>query len=151
MEPSAIVSSFTNTLHAQGLWAALAFLNGTTDYRFTGMFHFNGIMLENVALFDRENPGVRKAPDVEASLSYCSMMRASGQPLRFAESTKDPRVAAHPAREAVQAYCGVPLMDPNGNVLGSLCHYSEEPCLMYDEDLEVLLQLPAALAGVRWT
>jgi hypothetical protein len=38
------------------------------------------------------------------------------------------------------------LIDADGRVFGSLCHFSEVPTLVYDEDLELLLQVPRALA-----
>ena len=151
MESKAIGDAFAETLRTRGLWDAVAFLNATTEYRFTGIYRFVGGTLRNVVLVDRENPGIRAAPDVDASLSYCSLMRESGQPVQLEDATDDPRTLDHPSRDTVQAYCGIPLIDDQGQVIGSLCHFAEVPTLVFDEDLEVLLLLPRILdaAGFR--
>ena len=151
MESKAIGDGFAETLRTRGLWEAVAFLNATTEYRYTGIYRFVGGTLRNVVLVDRDNPAVREAPDVEATLSYCSLMRESGIPLQLEDAREDARTLDHPSREAVRAYCGIPLIDGQGNVLGSLCHFAEVPTLVFDEDLEVLLLLPRILdaAGFR--
>jgi hypothetical protein len=47
------IGLFTDLLHQQGVHAALEHLNHRTPHRYTGLFRFDGEMLRNEALFDR--------------------------------------------------------------------------------------------------
>lgn len=143
------VAKLAQALANGGLWSGLRYVNSTTDYRFTGLYRFAGRTLRNVALFDRETPATSGAPDVDTALSYCSLMRISGEPMAIADAPRDDRVEGHPSRTAVQAYCGIPLIDENGEVTGSLCHFSLQPTLLYDEDLEFLLRIPQVLKSAE--
>lgn len=145
------VASLARALANGGLWSGLRYINSTTDYRFTGLYRFDRQTLRTIALFDRATPEVHSAPDVDASLSYCSLMRESGEPLRIADAPNDARAVGHPSRDVVQAYCGIPLIDEDGTVIGSLCHFALEPTLLYDEDLELLLRVPATLRDASVT
>ena len=62
-----------------------------------------------------------------------------------ANALTDTRLDRHPAREAVLAYCGVPVMDSSGNLLGTLCHYDVVPRDPSQLDMALLLQVAVAL------
>ena len=50
------------------------------------------------------------------------------------------------ARDAVPAYCGVPILTPEGELIGTLCHYDLVPRDPQQLDLELLLQVAVALS-----
>jgi len=63
-----------------------------------------------------------------------------------AHALLDPGTAGHPARETVPAYCGVPVMDAFGEILGTLCHYDLVPRDPEQVNIELIIQVASALA-----
>ena len=59
-----IAKTFEENLQRHGLFHALAFLNGTTPYRFTGVYRFEGGVVKSVLLYDRKNPELRIGENV---------------------------------------------------------------------------------------
>jgi GAF domain-containing protein len=138
--------AFRRILVAQGPRPALAFLVERSDYRFIGIWRFQGGRANAAVHYDRENPAQLTATEVADTATYCCYVRDSRGVFTTANSLLDPRVQDHPAREAVLAYCGVPIMDAEGTLLGTLCHYdlqARDPARL---DLELLLQASAELA-----
>ena len=112
---------------ADGLHAVLRFLNARTAHRYTGLYRFDGSTLRNVALFDREEPSVRRGSDAPMRETYCSIVGATEGTFALADARQDARVAAHPARDAVVSYCGALVRDGDGTPLGTLCSFDVEP------------------------
>ena len=137
---------FSRTLAASGLRPALAYLVGLTDYRFIAIFRFEDGRANAAVFYDRENPEVLAAQEVPASATYCCYARDSRGVFKTANSLADPRLAEHAAREVVQAYCGIPVMTPEGEILGTLCHYDLVPRDPEQVDLPLLLQVASSLA-----
>jgi GAF domain-containing protein len=50
----------------------------------------------------------------------------------------DKRVEEHPKRSSLQCYYGIPLFDPNGKMLGTVCHFDSTPLHVTEEVAEVL-------------
>ena len=100
---------------------ALRELNATTGYRFTATG------AANLAIFDRESDAPEALLVVPEGASYCGIVRESKNAFLVTRSLEDGRIVKHPAREAVQSYCGVPLVGEDGEVFGSLCHFDFEP------------------------
>ncbi|MEO7711762.1 MAG: GAF domain-containing protein [Gemmatimonadaceae bacterium] len=139
---------FEQRLTKDGILGALAFLNDRTRFRFTGLYRLVSPALHNVSLFDRENPTLNVSGAVCAlEDSYCSIMCASGDPLAIADSRADARVAKHPSRDAIQSYAGVPVQQPGGRVVGSLCHFDGRPRLLPASELAVLTSVAPLLAA----
>lgn len=121
---SELVEGFAETLNVSGLHAALRLLNGRTSLRFTGVYRFDPPLLRNVALFDRENPGLLVGADAPLRETYCLIAGETRGPFFTADATADERLREHPARETVIAYCGVPLHVGGGTEpFGTLCHF----------------------------
>jgi CheY-like chemotaxis protein len=110
-----------------GIHAALAFLNKGTSYRFTGVYCFEGKTLRNVSLFDRANPSALVGDDAPMHETYCSLVMRERTPFVSADTTVDARLASHPARLSVKAYCGVLLRNADSTPFGSLCHFDVVP------------------------
>ena len=148
--PQDIPATFRATLLTRlgegGLIAALALLNQRTRFRFTGLYRVAPPQLHNVSLFDRENPSLNVSGAVCGLVeTYCSIVHESGQPLRIGDATVDARVRAHPARESIQSYAGVPIRRPGGQVLGTLCHFDGRPRIMPSGELAVMQEVASLL------
>lgn len=124
---------------------ALRYMNGLTAYRFTGVYRFGKDQVSNRVFYDRENPDVQSMRDVPIEATYCSFMRHSRGPFLLADSLRDERLARHGAREAVRSYCGVPLVDEQGWMHGSLCHFDFEPHPLCETDLMLLQEIAPLL------
>ena len=146
MSTQVAFSEFESTLRASGLREALAGLLRRTDYRFIGIFRFADGKANAAVHYDRENPQVLRAQEVPDTATYCCYVRDSRGVFMTAHAMEDRRTEGHPAREAVPAYCGVPLMDPEGAILGTLCHYDVVPRDPEQIDLPLVIEVASLLA-----
>lgn len=133
-------------LASAGLRASLAYLLEQTDYRFIGIFRFEDGKANAAVHYDREHPEVLFAQEVPDTATYCCYVRDARGAFTTADAMLDARLADHPARAAVAAYCGVPVMDAEGVLLGTLCHYDIVPRDPAQVDLDLMLQVASALA-----
>ena len=136
---------FAATLEAAGLRAALTYLLGLTDYRFIAIFRFEGGKANAAVYVDRDNPEVLGVEEVPANATYCCYARDARGVFSTADAMSDPRLTDHVAREVVQSYCGVPVMTPEGEILGTLCHYDVVPRDPDQVDLMLILQVASLL------
>ena len=142
----AVFNVFRSTLKARGVRDALAYLVGLTDYRFIGIWRFQDGMANAAVHFDKLNPSEVEAQEVPDNATYCCFVRDSKGAFMTAEAMLDPRTEGHPARGMVASYCGVPIMDAEGVLLGTLCHYDLEPRDPAQIDLELMLAAASTLA-----
>lgn len=145
-EDSAAFADFTVTLRNEGLRPALAGLLKRTDYRYIGIWRFEDGKANAVVHYDRQNPEQLRADEVPDTATYCIYVRESGKPFKTPNALVDERVADHPARSTVLSYCGVPVMDSDGTILGTLCHYDVVPRDPDPISLELMLTLGSYLA-----
>lgn len=146
LSTAAAFAAFEATLQRSGPRAALAYLVGLTNYRFIGIFRFSGGMANAAIHYDRENPEVTRIDAVPESATYCCFVRDSRGVFTTVDALQDPRLAEHVARDAVRAYCGMPVMDAEGQLLGTLCHYDVVPRNADELDVSLLLQAASTLA-----
>lgn len=142
----AAFETFSQTLASSGLRPALAYLLSLTDYRFIAIFRFEDGQANAAVYVDRENPEVMGVPEVPEQASYCCFVRDAGGVFMTADSMQDPRLEQHPKRPTLRAYCGVPVMDAEGTMMGTLCHYDVVPREPEQIDLELMMQVASALA-----
>ena len=131
---------------SHGLRSALAWLLSLTDYRFIAIFGFKGGSATALVFFDRENPDVLSTDEVPESATFCTYVRDGKASFSTADALRDPRLIDHAARDVVRAYCGVPILDAEGRVLGTLCHYDLVPRNPAQIDLDLMLQVASKLA-----
>ena len=105
------------------LFAALATLNASVAYRFTGVYAFEKDLVKSLLMFDRKNPDLRVGADVPWKDSYCMLVAEDGDSYTIEDSLTDPRLIDHPKRNSIQCYCAVLLKKPNGEPLGTICHF----------------------------
>ena len=125
---------------------ALRELNATTGYRFTAVYRFTASGAANLAIFDRESDAPEALLVVPEGASYCGIVRESKNAFLVTRSLEDGRIVKHPAREAVQSYCGVPLVGDDGVVFGSLCHFDFEPRDGWDGATELMSEVSRYLS-----
>lgn len=138
--------TFKTTLMAHGVRQSLAYLLGLTDYRFIGIWRFQDGRANAAVHYDRENPTQLQAQEVPENATYCCYVRDANGVFMTAHALLDPRTEGHPARDSVQAYCGVPVMDPEGQLIGTLCHYDLVPRDPAQVDIELMVQVASFLA-----
>ena len=80
------------------------------------------------------------------SHSFCQHVVHTGTPLRIEDARRHPLVRDNLAVRDLEviAYLGMPLVSPDGEVVGSLCAISSEPHRWSEDDAERLSELAAA-------
>lgn len=124
---TSVAETFRTITAVGGLNAAMRWLNSRVPYRFTAIFAFDGDMLRNICFVDKDNADVTKCVDQPILDSYCTYIHRSGKPFSVEQASMDARVADHPKRDSYQCYYGVPLVDTNGKILGTVCHFDAVP------------------------
>lgn len=143
--PDHVVAQCGALLESRGLHAVLAYLNRRTRHRYTGVYGFDPPILRSLCLFDRENPGIVRGGDAPMAETYCSLVGEAAEWYATADAGRDERLARHPARASVIAYCGVPLIDSEGRCFGTLCHFDQRPRLVPTEEVPILYQVALML------
>ncbi len=83
------------------------------------------------------------------SHSFCQHVVRSGQPLVVTDARLEPLVQDNPAIHdlSVVAYAGMPLVDADGQVVGSLCAIDSQPRTWAEDDLAMLADLADACSS----
>ena len=134
-----VVTHFRELLVAQGLLAAMRFANEQSRHRFTAIYRFDGPTLRNVLLVDRADASVNATPDLPVLESYCVYVREASARFLTDDAPHDARTTGHAKREAVQSYCGIPIMAMDGTLWGTICHFDYAP-VPFDEGEVALLE-----------
>ncbi len=121
------------------------YLNQQSAHRFSALYRFEDKMLRNLYFFDRQNPAVSSMPEIPVLASYCVFVRDSGRKFCVEQANEDARVAGHPKRLEIQAYCGVPLLDRYGKMFGTVCHFDVDPRQTETADIELMEHLADVL------
>ncbi|RSK44059.1 hypothetical protein [Hymenobacter rigui] len=131
------IAEFTTILQQQGVHNALKYLNNRTPYRFTGLYRFDGSLLQNDALFDQFTPALQRAEPVPMSVTFCSLVGQRQQPLEIQDAATDTQMQGLIDTEVV-SYCGVLIRDAAGQPFGTLCHYDMQRCQERTADMPLL-------------
>jgi GAF domain-containing protein len=146
---------FRAIIAAHGLWSAMRSLNALSRYRFTGVFAFEGDLLRNLYLVDKEDTNVKRCADQPITESYCLFIQRSGDPFSVVHALRDRRVDGHPKQPSYQCYYGVPLVGRDGKLLGTVCHFDKEVIPVSEDVVTALDDLAAVIAeaafGERWS
>ncbi len=138
-------TTFSSTLNDQGAAAALAYLNEAVPHRYTAAYRVEGDMLRNVFLHDKKGE-VR--PEflavVPLETSFCQFVLRDGS-FRTEDSARDSRLDGHPYQGVMVCYHGVPLIDGDGELVGTLCHFDVTQLGLPDGEYELLEQAGRAL------
>jgi GAF domain-containing protein len=136
---------FKQVLARSGPRDALAYVLHLSEYRYIGIFRFANGRANAAIHYDRDHPEILSATEVPESATYCCYVRDRRGTFTTANALADSRLIHHPAREVVLAYCGIPIMRPDGYLLGTLCHYDHVVRDPEQLDLPLLIQVAVAL------
>jgi GAF domain-containing protein len=128
-------------LARDGTRAALAYLNSLSGLRFTSLYRFEGERLRNITFFDRQAPEQETCETIPVMASYCVFVRDSGTRFATTASIEDRRLDGHPKQAHVQSYCGVPLLDREGRMFGTVCHFDFGPGTVSELDVSLMEHL----------
>jgi GAF domain-containing protein len=132
------LQSFSAVLHANGPAAALAYLNEGVPHRYTSVYRFAGLKLQNVLLHDKAG---EMRPDylvtVPFDQSYCQYVRRDSA-FRTSDSSADRRLDGHPYQGVVVSYHSVPLVTAAGELWGTLSHFDMVALPLSDDEFELL-------------
>ncbi len=142
----AIYAQVQATVQRSGVRAALVHLLMETDYRYIGIFRFEGGMATAAVHYDRENPDQLRIAEVPQNTTYCYFIKESHGVFTTPNALADERLVLHPARTTVQSYCGVPILDREGMLLGSLCCYDVVPRSVEQVDMGLMMRVANMLA-----
>lgn len=122
-------------VEVDGIGSAVRLANTLSSFRYTGLYRVQGGLLVCRALWDRQMQQLTQGDAVPLEQSFCNYMVHSGQGLSVVDSLTDPRLAGHPRQMEFRSYCGAPLLDRHGHVVGSFCHFDVEPEHVKADDL----------------
>lgn len=146
---TASVSACERCLRETGIIGALRFLNERTRYRYTGLYHVEPPMLRNVHLFDRENPTLNVSGELTPLReTFCGVVWSTNDALLITDALADARFVAHPARERVLSYSGIPVRAIGELPWGSLCHFDVRPRLHSAHESRIMEGVAPLIA--RW-
>lgn len=137
---------FERVLREQGLREALGTLIAPTDFRYAGVFRFRDELATAAAYYDREQPQIERIDEVPDTDTYCIYVRSGREPFATADAQADTRLTTHPARAHYRTYVGVPILAPEGELLGVLCCYDHQPHDVAQLDLALLAEVASHLA-----
>lgn len=121
-----------------GIREAVVFLNSLTSHRFTSLYKFDNATLRNLTFFDRQHPEQNSCDDIPVEASYCVYVRDSSSKFLVEHAELDQRVINHPKRDSIQFYCGVPLTNEDGKMIGTICHFDVKPSRIADLDVDLM-------------
>jgi GAF domain-containing protein len=130
-------------------------LNAMSPYRFTAIFGFDGDLLRNVCLIDKEDLTVKSCADQSISESYCIFIQRTAEPFSVEHALQDTRVDGHPKQQSYQCYYGIPLVGRTGKLLGTVCHFDKDAVPVLGDVVMTLDDLALIIAeaafGERWS
>jgi hypothetical protein len=135
----------TADLHHPAVGAALA---TAADLLGMEVVFVGGLTADEFA-FERvlgELPGLAEGRTIPRTDSFCHRLLA-GAPRSTADAANDPAYADVPARTefGITSYVGVPVRDPAGNVVGTLCGVDRHPVPVPDTTLAILDELAGVI------
>lgn len=138
MPVSTVLERVRSLLDAGDVRGAVILLNSLTPHRFTSLFRFDGDMLRNVVFFDRDEPAQESVDDLPVAASYCVFVRDGRGTFTVPDAARDARLDGHPKQPVFRSYCGVPLVDADGRMFGTICHFDFAPCADDPKTIELL-------------
>ena len=120
--------------------AGLDFLNARVPHRFTGVYRLQEGFTHNVYLYDKAHeviPDFLKA--VPLGDSFCQFVLRDGY-FYSSNTQEDPRLNGHKYQGVIGTYYGVPLLDNQGCLYGTLCHFDVPTHTISDAEFALLTQ-----------
>ena len=109
-----------------GVMAALKYLNGRIDHRFTAIYKFQGPTKRAVFLYDKLGHNNTHFNAIATSESLCRFITLS-TPFGVTNSATDTFLSENGHRSLVTSFYGVALSPADTQPTGSLCHFDLKP------------------------
>lgn len=109
-----------------GIMAALKYLNGRIDHRFTAIYKFQGPTQRAVFLYDKQGQSGTRFNAIPTSESLGQFITVS-QPFGVTNSATDPFLSENGHSSLVTSFYGVALSPADTKPTGSLCHFDLKP------------------------
>ena len=150
-EPSAEVQAFIARCRSNGLTSALEVLNTGVQHRYTALYRLDHLVLKNIELIDKAKEAKSEMLSaVPLTDSFCQFVLRDGAFLT-SDSSREQVLDGHPYQGVMMAYHGVPVVDAQGELFGSLCHFDFEKRPLSDTQYAHLSGVAMALGQVLGT
>jgi len=129
---------FRSEVQQGGLARGLQLLNDPIEHRYTGIYRLTGGVLMNIELIDKEGE-IKPEFLMEVPLedSFCQFVLRDGV-FRTSDTGKEPVLDGHKYQGVLLSYTGVPIVGPDGELYGTLCHFDALKRDLPEKDFEVL-------------
>jgi PAS domain S-box-containing protein len=115
-----------------------------------------GSSMATISLVDEDRVWFKSRAGIELDEmarddSFSTHVVASGKPLVVEDATSDKRFRENPlviGGHHVRFFAGVPLVAPEGHVIGALCVFDERPCTLTEAQLGEFVMLGSALMSL---
>lgn len=135
-------------LQREGLAGGLRFLNARVPHRYTAAYRVQQDTLVNLDLVDKAG---ELRPEFLASVplqdSFCQFVLRDGG-FGTECSARDARLDGHRYQGVMGAYHGVPLVDDDGGLFGTLCHFDTDERTLPDEEFAFLQKAARLMSAV---
>lgn len=128
---------FRAEIEFSGVEGALKFLNARTPYRYTAIYRFEGAMMRNIYLYDRQGEDVSDFAKVPLGDSFCQFVMTEDG-FSTSDSAHDERLLGHAYRGVLNSYFGLPLSRKPGTIYGTFCHFDFKPQVIADSEIKFL-------------
>ncbi|MES2942992.1 MAG: GAF domain-containing protein [Pseudomonadota bacterium] len=135
--PSPDQQIFNAVIEAGGLDAGLKFLNERTAYRYTAIYRFEGSLMRNIHLYDRQGEDSPSLKAVPLGDSFCQFVMAEDG-FATGDSASDGRLDGHKYQGVLNSYFGLPLLREPGKIYGTFCHFDFDPQNIPDSEIPFL-------------
>lgn len=127
--------------------AGLDFLNARVPHRYTGIFRLHQGALHNTFLYDKLGEIVPEFLQVvPLADSFCHLTIRDGV-FKTDNSANDQRLDGHKYQGVLRSYVGLPLVDNQGHLYGTICHFDELALGLADEEFEIFHKAAKLLPG----
>lgn len=140
--------AFQHLLRSEGERSALAYLNSQSNFRFIALIHFTEGRGNPIHYFDRDNPDITDADELDQRATYCNAVVTHRKPFHTVDSMGDARLQNHPARQSIRSYLGVPILAQDGTAQAVLCSFDQVPQSVTESHRQLLLKAADAFREV---
>jgi len=143
---SSILQEYRLLLETHGP-AGLNFLNSRVPHRYTGIFRLHEGALYATFLHDKLGEVIPEFLQVvPLQDSFCHLTMREGV-FRTADSTHETSLDGHKYQGVLRSYIGLPLVDNQGALYGTICHFDEQALVLADTEFEIFRKASKLLPG----
>ncbi|RZJ04305.1 MAG: GAF domain-containing protein [Haliea sp.] len=140
------LDALQQALQSEGIVAGLKFLNDRVPHRLTAIYRLSGAAVHCVHVYDKQGElTTDRMAVVPLGESFCQFAMRDGVFLTD-DTTADRRLDGNPNQGVVVCYHGLPLLDNDASLYGTLCHFDFVPQALPDGEFDHLQQAAREIA-----